>query len=319
MNQFADKLVAHKHVLITGATGFIGTNLTNQLRRRGYAVTALTRDPARCSKLLGSEVDAVAWHEDLGARTFDAVVNLAGARIAPIPWTAHRRGVLRNSRIANTERLVKSLLVGETPPKVWIQASAVGVYGMTPPSKTIDEECASGEDFASILCRDWEDAAKPMQVGGARLCILRIGLVLGKGGALPGLLFPIRMALGGPLGTGMQAFPWIHIDDLLKLIIDCLEDERRVGPFNAVAPEQHTQSTFTRCAADLLHRPYWFPTPAFLLKLLGEVSQLFLAGQQVVPKRLLEESWRWDYPELKPALASLLTGPISTKPTSEPK
>ena len=305
------------HILVTGATGFIGARLVNALRQRGHKLTALTRDRRRCRQLFGLEVEALDWSTDFTSQAFDAVVNLAGARIAPLPWTTGRRKQLRHSRVANTETLVKSLTNSMNPPKVWVQASAVGYYGMEPTNELMSEANPAGQDFPAKLCLDWETAAAPIQSCGTRLCILRLGLVLGAGGALPGLLLPIRMAFGGPLGTGMQPFPWIHIDDVVRLILACLEGDRWHGAYNAVAPERHTQSSFARCAAHLLNRPYWFPAPAFPLRLLGEVSQLFLDGRQVVPKRLLEQSWDWTYPELKPALASLIATTASSKPISE--
>jgi uncharacterized protein (TIGR01777 family) len=269
--------------------------------------------------LSGLEVEALTWATDFTSKAFDAVVNLAGARIAPAPWTAGRRKALRDSRVANTETLVKSLSNSMNPPKVWVQASAVGYYGMVPTQQLMSETNTAGQDFPSRLCLGWETAAAPIQSRGARLCVLRLGLVLGAGGALPGLLLPIRMGFGGPLGTGMQPFPWIHIDDVVRLILACLEGDQWHGAYNAVAPEQHTQSSFARCAAHLLDRPFWFPTPAFPLRLLGEVSGLFLDGRQVVPKRLLEQSWDWTYPELKPALASLIATPTSSKSIPEQK
>lgn len=294
-----------QRVLITGASGFVGSHLAAHLVRSGYLVAALTRDKAHCRSRLGVDVETLAWDETLSRRSFDAVINLTGARIAPTPWTEERRQVLRRSRISLTEHLVRSLAATASTPEVWIQASAVGFYGMSRADDEMTEANPPGDDFAARLCADWEEAAKPIVGHGAKLSILRMGLVLGNGGALPGLLLPIRLGLGGPLGNGSQPFPWIHIDDVVKLVVACLE-ESRIGIVNAVAPEQHTQASFARAACEILGRPFWFPTPALPLRMLGEVSGLFLEGRQIKPRRLLNEGWTWHHPTLKSALTNLI-------------
>lgn len=305
-------------VLVTGASGFIGAHLVSAFVRSGHEVSALTRDKARCRRRLGANVQLLGWEDDLGAQGFDAVVNLAGARIAPAPWTKHRREVLRGSRIAFTERLVQSLAAAPRAPSVWVQASAVGYYGMSHSDSAMAEENDPAEDFGARMCRDWEAAAAPVTVKGTRLCAMRMGVVLGHGGALPGLLLPIRLGLGGPLGEGAQPFPWIHIDDVTAFVLACLEDSSMQGAYNLVAPEQHTQASFTRAACEVLRRPFWLPAPAFPLRLLGEVSQLFLDGRRIVPRRLLEASWHWRHPALKGALSELTRNSNPFSPSEEP-
>lgn len=307
MNMFQMETThTHQRVLITGATGFIGTQLVKALQERGAHVTALSRDPAACQRRFGSGVACISlahWPDD--AR-FDVVVNLAGARIAPLPWTSSRRETLRQSRIGTTENLIRKLAMAAKPPAVWIQASAVGYYGLHDASIALTERSPVGTDFAAQLCADWENAAAQITALGSRLCTLRFGLVLGRGGALPGLLLPIRLGMGGRLGSGKQAFPWIHVDDVIALILNCIDDPARTGIYNAVAPQAQTQESFGRCAAQLLARPFWLPTPSFALRLLGDVSQLFLDGQHVVPERLQSEGWAWRFPELEGALNNLL-------------
>jgi len=301
--------VTGKHVLVTGATGFIGSRVVEDLLRRGTRVTALTRDMKGCRRQLGPDVGIITsarWPTDI---QFDAVVNLAGARIAPIPWTARRRKTLRQSRIDLTQSLVRQLRSSPgKQPSVWIQASAVGYYGLHDAAIALTEQSPQGDDFAAHLCSEWEAAAASIAQAGTRLCILRLGLVLGRSGALPGLLLPIRMGMGGPLGKGTQAFPWIHVDDVVALILECIDNPARIGTYNAVAPEAHTQASFGRCAARMLSRPFWLPVPQFSLRLLGEVSQLFLDGQHVVPERLLHEAWTWRYPNLSQALTNIISG-----------
>ena len=250
-------------------------------------------------------LSATHWPDDVH---FDGVINLAGARIAPLPWTAARRETLRGSRIGTTESLVCRLKAATNPPTVWVQASAVGYYGLHDATLALTECSPKGDDFAARLCSDWEASARQMAGSGTRVCTLRLGLVLGRGGALSGLLLPIRLGLGGPLGGGKQAFPWIHVDDVVALILDCIDNPARNGVYNAVAPQAQTQDSFGRCAAHLLSRPFWLPVPSWPVRLLGQVSQLFLEGQHVVPERLLGDGWEWRFPELRSALQSILTG-----------
>lgn len=306
MNQHPTAANAGQRILITGATGFIGVDLVEALLRRGARVTAQTRDAAACRKRLGPRVATIAAGDWPGDARFDAVVNLAGARIAPLPWTAARRATLRASRIGTTDDLVRRFAAAAPPPAVWVQASAVGYYGPHDAALALTERSARGDDFAARLCGDWEASAAPMAGLGTRVCALRLGLVLGRGGALPGLLLPIRLGLGGPLGGGRLAFPWIHVDDVVALMLDCIDNPARSGAYNAVAPQAHTQGSFGRCAAHLLSRPFWLPAPSFPLRLLGEVSQLFLDGQHVVPERLLGDGWEWRFPALRGALESIL-------------
>lgn len=305
-NHQAEIINTHQRVLVTGATGFIGAQVVKALQQRGVHVTALSRDPATCQQRFGASVACISlthWPDDA---QFDAVVNLAGARIAPLPWTSARRETLRKSRIGTTESLVRRLAATAKPPTVWIQASAVGYYGLHDAGVALTEQSGIGTDFAAQLCGDWENAAAQVTALGSRLCTLRFGLVLGHGGALPGLLLPIRLGIGGRLGSGKQAFPWIHVDDVIALILNCIDDPTRTGIYNAVAPQAHTQESFGRCAAQLLSRPFCLPTPSFALRLLGDVSQLFLGGQHVVPERLQSEGWAWRFPTLDEALKDLL-------------
>jgi len=283
------------------------------LRQRRVRVVALTRDPVACKQRLGPEVEAITLAHWAEGRQFDAVVNLAGAQIAPMPWTRGRRETLIASRIGTTENLLQRIATADKSPQVWVQASAVGYYGVHDAVVTLTERSAQGNDFAARLCGDWEASATKIEAAGTRLCTLRLGLVLGPGGALPGLLLPIRLGIGGPVGSGKQPFPWIHIDDVVSLILECLDNPARVGTYNAVSPQMHTQSSFGRCAATILSRPFWLAAPAFLLRLLGEVSQLFLDGQHVVPDRLLREGWVWRFPDLSEALINILTGPVSAQ------
>lgn len=300
-------------VLITGATGFVGTHLVRSLLARGDALIVLTRDPARARKLLGHEVQIVSELAALGASTpTDAIVNLAGARILDRPWTRSRRAVLMSSRIGTTNALIALGERLERRPRVLVSASAVGYYGVHG-DESLDEQAAPQPIFQSMLCQQWEQAASAAERLGIRTVTLRLGVVLGRDdGALPALVRPVRMGLGAIIGTGSQWMSWIHIDDSVRLIEFCLDSATLRGAVNAVAPGAVTHRAFQQQLAATLHRPLWLRIPGPLLRVaLGERAQLLVDGQRVVPAQASAAGFQFRYHDLGAALQQLLGRPRS--------
>lgn len=295
-------------ILMTGATGFIGSALVSRWLEAGYQVTALVRDKANAEDKLGPSVELVVDLREIKPDScFDAVINLAGAPIAGGLWTKARRELLRNSRIGTTAALVQKLAELKSKPEVMISASAAGYYGRCG-SEWLTESAEPQDIFMSTLCRDWEEAASKVEDMGIRLVIPRISIVLGsKGGAFPDLVRPIRFGLGARFGAGSHYFPWIHKEDLLALFDHILENKELSGPVNAVAPGAVTQQEFNSIIASILRRPNFMWVPAGALKLaLGELSDLFVSGQRMAADKALESGFEFQYPTLDEAGKNLL-------------
>lgn len=312
-------------VLVTGATGFIGRPLCRQFAAAGHEVAVVTRDPFAVAGRLGpgpavGGEDAahrrpgmpvgITAHAGLAAawaacttRPYDAVVNLAGAPIAAGRWTSERKRLLRASRIDFTRELVD--LIGRAPaqPAVIVSTSASGYYG-DGGDRALDESAPAGSGFLAELCRDWEQAALAARGAGVRVCLVRLGLVLGAGGGLLARLTPLfRAGLGGRLGSGRQWMPWIDQRDVLGLITHLLHRDDLDGVFNASAPEPVTNAEFTRALARAMRRPALAPVPAVALRLVfGEMGRMLTASQRMVPGRLLEGGYSFVQPELAEAL-----------------
>lgn len=296
-----------RNVLIGGATGFVGSHLVRRLIARGDTVTVITRDADRALDRFGPHVRVVTDLNviDAAAR-FDAIVNLAGATILGLPWTQHRRSVLVESRVSTTRALVNLCARLERPPAAFVNASAIGYYGIHDDA-LLDEESAPQSIFQSQLCQRWEEAALAAEAVCPRVVRLRLGLVLGKGGgALPALAMPVRLGMGAVLGSGAQWVSWIHIDDLVRLIEFAFDEPSMRGAVNAVAPHPETHLQFQRVLARTLHRPMWMRVPAFVVRAgLGEMAQLLLDGQRVLPKRALAMGFAFQHPDLPEALTQL--------------
>lgn len=295
-------------ILITGGTGLIGRALCNVLRADGHHLTVLSRKPESVPGKCGPGVSAMgSLDEWLPQRRFDAVINLAGEPIADRAWTAARKQVLRDSRIALTEKLIARIVQAAHKPAVLLSGSAIGYYG-NGGDRELDEDSPPGTDFAATLCRDWEAAARAAEPHGVRVCLLRTGLVLSPDGGLLGrMLPPFRLGLGARLGDGRQWMSWIHIDDYVAQVRWLLRDDALRGPFNMTAPHPVTNAAFTRALARALHRPALFLAPDFLLRpVLGERASLLLDGQRVLPRKLQARHARYLYPELAAALQAIL-------------
>lgn len=298
-----------KHnILITGGSGFIGRALCQRLDKEGYGITVLSRTPDKVRDICGSSVRAIASLDDLqDDASPDIIINLAGSPVADRRWSPARKEMLIRSRIDTTAKLINYIKKAKTKPLRLISASAVGYYG-DGGDKVIDEESPVHDEFTHQLCSKWEAEAQRARALGVSVAILRIGLVIGKGGGFLGkMLLPFKLGLGGRLGSGLQWMPWVHIDDIVGLIMFLIERDDLEGPYNAVSPEPARNIDFTKILAGVLNRPAIFPVPSFILKLtLGEMSRLLLTGQRAVPKRALEEGYNFVFVGLEDALKDVL-------------
>ncbi|MBV7416107.1 MULTISPECIES: TIGR01777 family oxidoreductase [unclassified Aeromonas] len=298
-------------ILITGGTGFIGRRLVAHLKVQ-HEVVVLTRQGSRAYDLLGHDIkllDNLDRLDDLN--DVDIVINLAGEPIASGRWSEQRKQLLCNSRWLLTEQLVDLIKLSSTPPRLLLNASAIGWYGRQG-DEPLDEQCRQPHDeFTHRLCQQWESLAQQARGPRTRVCIVRIGLVLGQdGGALPKLLPPYRLGLGGPMGSGRQVMSWIHIQDLVRAMLFLLEHDECDGIFNGTAPQPVDNRTFSQSLARSLHRPHLLCVPAGALRLLlGEAADLLLTGQHVLPTRLQQAGFHFTYPELPQALDNLLHAP----------
>jgi hypothetical protein len=294
-------------VLLAGGTGLVGRALATRLPE----VTVLTRDALRATSLL-ARARPVPWPEaseappDEAFQDVEAVVNLAGDSIGEGRWTRHKKERIRSSRVVRTHRLVAALARLGRPPRVLVSASAMGYYGDRGDDVLTEEE-GPGTGFLAELARDWEAEAEGARRFGARVVRLRTALVLGREApAITRFGGLFRWGLGGKLGSGRQWMSWIHLEDLVALILRALEDPRLDGAVNAGAPEPVTNAEFTRLLAATLRRPAILPAPAFALRLvLGEFAGSLLASVRMAPEAALRAGFRFRYPDLAPALADI--------------
>lgn len=300
--------LAYQRVLVTGATGFIGESLVKQLLDAGHGVTVYARNPLRAATMFQGRVRCVAKLQDLSAHdVFDTVINLAGAPVLGPLWTSKRQAQLLASRVEVTNDLVAWLATAKRAPSQWIQASAIGYYGVRAPQEQLTEASAAGTGFMVELCRQWETAAQAAQRYGVRQVVLRLGVVLGPGGALPPLLLPHRFGMGGRMGSGQQVLSWIHRADVLAIMARAIGDVRMQGIYNTVAPGALSQMDFAKTIGRVLHRLVWFPVPAAPLRwALGEMAELLLDGQNVQPTRLLAEGYAFAFDNVEAALRDLV-------------
>ena len=291
-------------VLITGGTGFVGQALCPSLKAAGHEAVILTRQ-ARL-RLPPGAASAATRLADLDAGSFDAVVNLAGAPIGDARWTEGRRKLLLDSRVDTTSALVAWMRASRKRPQVLVSASAVGYYGEQG-DRPITEDTPPTPGFTHELCAAWEGAAEQAAALGVRVCIMRIGVVLDRGGgALAKMLPAFKLGAGGRLGAGRHYFPWIHREDTVAACRWLLENPKARGAYNLSAPHPVTNAEFTRELGRALGRPTVLPMPEAALKLLfGDMAELLLASDRMLPQRLLDEGFRFRYPTLERALAAI--------------
>ncbi|WP_445637172.1 Epimerase [Nostoc sp. DSM 114161] len=303
-------------VAVTGATGFVGSRLIQRLHREGHTILVLTRNTTFAQKVFPSgafpNLEIVAytptqsgsWQSAIAL--CDAVVNLAGEPIGEGRWTPERKQEILNSRKLGTQKIVEAIVSANPKPTVLVNASAIGFYG-TSETATFDETSLSGNDFLAEVCQAWEAEATKVKDTGVRLVILRFGIVLGNGGALAKMIPPFKLFAGGPIGTGRQWFSWIHVDDLVNLILQALTKPEIEGVYNATAPNPVRMADLSHSLGEVMHRPSWLPVPSFAMEaLLGDGAIVVLEGQKVLPKRTVETGFEYRYPNLQSALKEIL-------------
>jgi hypothetical protein len=299
-------------VLITGGTGLIGRALASELWGAGHEVVVTSRAPAR-ARGLPPAVALRAWdgRSVEGALPLvdgaSAVIHLVGESLAGGRWSPARKERLRASRVDSTRALVAAIARAASPPGTLVQGSAVGLYGPRG-DEPLDEEAPAGTGFLADLVREWEAAAAPAEELGVRRLALRLGVVLARGGgALPRMALPFRFFAGGRLGSGRQWLSWVHLADLVAAVRFLLGEPQLRGPFNVTAPEPLTNGDFSRELGRALRRPAFAPAPAPALRLLlGEMAEMLLTGQRVLPTRLLAAGYTFRFPTAEAALADLL-------------
>jgi uncharacterized protein len=300
-------------VIISGGSGLLGTALVGALAEERHEVVVLTRGSAASPS---PRVRHVPWTPDGGTGAWtaalegaEAVINLAGESIGAGRWSAGRKRHLEDSRVLATRSLVEAIAASSAPPPVFISGSAVGYYGPCR-DDIVTEASPAGADFLAHVCARWEAEAARAESSTVRVIGLRTGLVLDrKGGALPRMLLPFTLGIGGPLGSGRQYWPWIHIDDWVNLVRWTIVTPAVSGPVNVTSPNPVPNAEFARSLGRAMHRPAFLPTPGFALRLmLGEMADgLLLSGQRAVPAKALELGFTFRYEGLEDALAALFS------------
>jgi hypothetical protein len=291
-------------VLLTGGTGFVGNRLVDGLVAAGHTVSVVTRTPER-HRSARAGVDYVGWLPDL--QRYQAVVNLAGAPIFGTKWTAAVKDEIRSSRVESTRRLVEGLRAAQPRPAVLVSASAIGWYGERG-DEPLSEGAGPGTGFLAEVCQAWEAEALAAEELGVRVVRVRIGVVLGpNGGALQQMLLPFKLGLGGPIGSGAQWFSWVHLRDLVALLVRAVEDETLRGAVNGTAPNPVTNKEYARTLGHVLHRPTVLSIPPFALRLrFGEAAEVLTASLRCLPEAALKAGFEFRFGTLEGALRDIL-------------
>jgi len=306
------------HIVITGATGVIGSEVARRLIASGRQVVLFARSPQAASSKVPGAADYVRWDSDMAAGEWTAfldgayaVIHLAGRPLLEARWTEEHKVACYDSRIRSTRALVAAMNSASVKPKVFVSSSAIGYYGSfercedTTPLK---ESAVAGKDFLAKVCFDWEKEAIPAEKLGTRVVLLRTGIVLStRGGMLQKMMIPFSYFVGGPVGSGQQCISWIHLEDEISVILEVLDNPAYHGPVNAVAPEPVSMKTFAAILGSVMNRPSLFPVPKLAVQiLLGEGADYAVKGQNVMPSSLSEHNFRFVWPHLESALTDLL-------------
>lgn len=294
------------NIMITGGSGFLGRALTKSFLSEGNKVFILTRgaDVVQGAQMIQWDAKTTSgWGHHINE--MDVIIHLAGKSLSTFPWTAAVKQSFYDSRTFSGKAITEAIAQANHRPKILIQASGINHYGLS--GTSADEFTPPADDLLSQVTVQWESATKPVEELGVRRVIIRTAVVLAKeGGILPLMALPIKLFLGGPIGDGKFAVPWIHVNDWIGAVRHLIADENARGAYNLIAPTPTSNADFNRALADVLHRPYWFPTPAFLLRiLLGEMSVLIIMGRFALPKRLLESGYRFQFETARSAFVDL--------------
>jgi uncharacterized protein (TIGR01777 family) len=299
-------------ILMTGGTGFVGKQLTSRLIQDGHAVTILTRSlresdqlPQGVSYLQGDPTQKGPWQE--AVKNHDAVINLAGASIFA-KWTEEHKRAIRESRVSTTRNIVEGIPSPLPRPFTLLSTSAVGYYGFCGDEELV-EDSPPGNDFLARIAKEWEEEALKASDKGARVVITRFGIVLGeKGGALSQMIPLFKKYIGGPIGSGKQWFSWVHIKDLAEAFTFLIKHPEISGPVNVCSPNPVRNKDLAKALGKALHRPSLMPAPGFMVKLvLGEFGSVILEGQRVIPRRLLENGFTFQFPDIEKALQGIMS------------
>ncbi|WHY84616.1 TIGR01777 family oxidoreductase [Neobacillus novalis] len=299
------------HVVLTGGTGFLGQALTHLLTQKGHRVTILTRrlpDINRTDEF----VNYVEWlsednQPENELEVVDAIVNLAGESINSGRWTKGKKEAILNSRLTATKEVIRIIGHLNPKPKVLINASGVSYYGMSD-FKTFNETSQSrANDFLAKVVSLWENEGATAQEFGIRTVFARFGIILGQKGALPLMVLPYKFGIGGTIGNGMQWISWVHIQDVVEMLYFAIIKPEIDGPLNVTSPNPIRMSSFGRSISDVLHRPHWLRVPEVFLKVaLGEMGQVVLKGQRVLPQKALYHNYSFHFTDVKSALSDIL-------------
>ncbi|MCW9708588.1 TIGR01777 family oxidoreductase [Fodinibius salsisoli] len=296
-------------IFISGGTGFIGSYLRMMLLQQGHLLTLVTRDPGKYASETAQNQEFVSWDDDLvnAIEQADAVINLAGSSIFGQRWTEEVKQRIYESRIESTRHIVEAIKAASEPPSVLVSASAAGYYGDRG-DDVLDESEEPGNDFLANVCVDWEKEAQKVTEDAVRLAIPRIGIVLQRdGGAMEQMLPAFKCFVGGPVGSGKQYFPWIHMHDLCRGILFAIQEEQMEGPFNLNAPNPVTMGAFANELGSQLHRPSFMKVPEFALKLvLGDAAAPITNSLRLQPKKLQQHGFEFQYPHLVSAFGDIL-------------
>jgi uncharacterized protein (TIGR01777 family) len=299
-------------ILITGGTGFVGTQVTTRLIQEGHTMTILTRSlrgvkksPLGISYLEGDPTRKGSWQETI--KNHDAVINLAGASIFS-KWTEEHKKAIRESRVSTTQNIVEGIPSDPSKKIILISTSAVGYYGFCG-DEELTEKSPPGDDFLARIAVEWEGEALKARDKGARVVITRFGIVMGeRGGALSQMIPLFKKYIGGPIGSGKQWFSWVHIKDLAEAFAFLLKHSEISGSVNVCSPNPVRNKDLAKALGKVLHRPSIIPAPGFMVKLvLGEFGSIILEGQRVIPKRLLENGFVFQYSEIEKALQNIMS------------
>ena len=308
-------------VLVSGGTGFVGSYLTRELVRRGDSVSILTRNPEKAAReskrvfsdipeKLASAITYTGWDQTSllkAVSSAEGIINLAGSNLFDKRWNDKVRQEILSSRTNATAALVNAIAQSDTKPAVLISASAIGYYGNRGDER-LTENASAGSDFLADVCKAWESEALKVEAHGVRLVLPRIGIVQQtNNGALQKMLLPFRLGIGGPLGSGSQYYPWIHMEDTVGLLLFALDRADIVGPLNVVAPDPSTMRDFATVLGLVMKRPSFFKVPEFALRIaVGDSAASIVASHRVIPQKALDFGSEFKFPDLRKALSNLL-------------